>query len=411
MSLPWFRSRLLVRRQLDRMFLDFADKLFRHMSGCGDWPPYSLRCFVGGAWDFGRAGGAFVEQCWGLGLFRPQIRILDIGCGCGRVARALARERRLQEIQCSYTGMDVDRISVEWCQRHIAALDERFSFYHADCLNRSYNPHGSLAAEDYAFPHPDASFDLILLTSVMTHLLERDVYHYLSEASRMLAPGGVVYASFFLYEPIQGAIGGAPRHGIRFPLVQGNYAVNREDYPTNAVAYREAYIRRIIAEVGLEAVGPTRYGLQDVLLLTKAPGTWPEPQLERGWHRLQDGCWRWTERMFSVRLRRPAPGPMALRFRFHLPDAIVSELKEVRLSAHIDGVPLGSTEYRAAGDQLYCCEIPASRWVDETVLVQFELDKALEPSPVDLRQLGVIVVFQECAGPLKRRLEPFVLCQ
>ncbi len=221
MRVPWFRRHFRFRRQLDRLFLDLPDAAFRCMTGRRDWPPYSLRSFVGGARDFDRVGAVFLEEFRRLGLFSPGARILDVGCGCGRIARALAPDRSLQELEIHYTGMDIDRASIEWCRRHIPPLNPRFQFYQADCSNRSYNPHGSISADAYVFPHPDSSFDLILLTSVMTHLLEQDMQHYLAEVSRMLAPGGVAYASFFLYASLDLAAGGAARHGIRFPVRMG----------------------------------------------------------------------------------------------------------------------------------------------------------------------------------------------
>jgi len=407
-KIPRFGHRFIARRQLERLFLDLPDAAFRYVTGRGDWPPYSLRSFVGGARNFDHVGTAFLDEFWRLGLLSRGTRILDLGCGCGRIARALAGDRRLQEFEIFYTGMDIDRVSVEWCQRHITPVNDRFTFYRADCLNRSYNPEGATAAEVYGFPHSDASFDLILLTSVMTHLLERDMYHYLAEVSRMLAPGGVTYASFFLYESLDDAAAGAVRHGIRFPFPRANSAVNREDFPTNAVAYSEPYLRRAVAELGLEIIEPTLYGVQDVLLLGKAPRKCVQPQLERGWHELEDGCWRWTERAFAVRLRRVAPERATLRFRFHLPAAIMDEYKRVRLSAHVEGVPLVSTEYAAPGEQLYICQIPDRVWVDGSALIQFELDKSIRPSPKDWRELGLVVAFGVCSGPLIRRLEPFV---
>jgi SAM-dependent methyltransferase len=291
-----------VRRQLDRLFLDLPDAAFRRVTGRGEWPPSSLRSFVGGARDFDRVGRAFLDEFWRLRLFNRRTRILDVGCGRGRIARALAADQRLQELEIFYTGIDIDRASVQWCHRHVTPVNDRFKFYQADCFNRSYNPNGSTAADAYVFPHPDASFDLILLTSVMTHLLQHDLYNYLAEVSRMLAPGGVAYGSFFFYDSPDDASAGAVRHGIRFPFPRDNYAVNREDYPTNAVAYDEAYVRRIAAELGFEVIEPTLYGLQDVMLFSKAPGTWVPSHLERGWHELEDGCWRWSERTFAVRL-------------------------------------------------------------------------------------------------------------
>jgi SAM-dependent methyltransferase len=110
---------------------------------------------------------------------------------------------------------------------------------------------------------------LILLTSVCTHVLEPELRHYINEIARLLAPGGVVYVTFFLYETSEAAVAGMVRHGITFPVVRGNCAVNREDYPTNAVAYNEAFVRELVQQAGLQIIEPARYGVQDLLLLTR----------------------------------------------------------------------------------------------------------------------------------------------
>jgi SAM-dependent methyltransferase len=410
MKVPWFRSRFMVRRQLDRLLLDLPDAAFRRLTGRSDWPPYSLRSFVGGARNFGDVGTSFLEEFHRLRLFRRGTRILDVGCGCGRIGRVLAADPQLQDLEIRYTGMDIDRARIEWCQQHIAAANARFSFYHADCFNRSYNPQGSKSASTYVFPHADNSFDVILLTSVLTHLLEDDLSHF--EVRRMLAPGGIAYASFFLYPSLEEAAAGATRHGIRFPFQSGHHAaVDNEDHPTNAVAYAEPYIRHILAEFGLQVIEPTLYGLQDVLLLTKAPQTYTQSELVRGWHELEKDCWRWTERAFAVRLRQTAARTeqSTLRSRFHVPIAIMSKHKRLHLRVNVNGEPLPSLECVAAGDQLYVCQIPKRMWVDGSVFLEFELDKALQPSPSDWRELGLLVGFRDCTGPLQRALDPFLL--
>jgi SAM-dependent methyltransferase len=269
MNIPWFRRNFVARRWLDRVFLDAPDYIIRSANGRRHWPPYSLRSFVGGAQGFDQVGRWFLEEFKRLDMFAAGTRVLDIGCGCGRLAYPLATDETLRKLEVGYTGMDVDKANIRWCQRHITPLNPRFVFYHADCYNPSYNPRGTMAAAHYRFPHPDASFHAILLTSVLTHVLEEDLRHYLSEVSRLLVPGGVAYAALFLYQSAAEAAAGMERHGIAFPFAKAHLALNREDFPTNAVAYDEAFVRSLVRELGLRVIEPTRYGTQDLLLLEK----------------------------------------------------------------------------------------------------------------------------------------------
>ena len=54
------------------------------------------------------------------------------------------------------------------------------------------------SASAYRFPFADQAFDFIFLASVFTHMLPDAVEHYVHEISRLLAPGGVCVASYFL---------------------------------------------------------------------------------------------------------------------------------------------------------------------------------------------------------------------
>jgi SAM-dependent methyltransferase len=135
----------------------------------------------------------FIER----GGLRPEDRVLDIGCGVGRIAYPLAYY--LTE-PGSYDGFDVMRPLVDWASAHLASRRRHFRFRHLDIHNRMYNPRGTLRADRFAFPYPDASFDFVALTSVFTHIERREVRHYLHEIARVLAPGGRVAATAFLLD-------------------------------------------------------------------------------------------------------------------------------------------------------------------------------------------------------------------
>ncbi len=405
MKVPWFRRDFQRRRQLDRLFLDLPDAAIRALTGRRHLPPYSLRAYVGGAQGFDEVAHWFLVEFRRLRLFMRDMRVLDIGCGCGRIAYGMATDPDLRDFVTAYTGMDIDRTSVEWCQRHITPLRTGFTFYRADRRNASYNPQAAGDAEAYRFPHADSSFELILLTSVLTHILEEELRHYLREVARMLAPGGVAYATFFLYGSAEELADGIPRHGVRFQPPQSHHAVNRHDHPANAVAYEEEFVREVAREAGLAVIEPALYGSQDVLLLTRALG---ESELAEGWHEEEEGYFRWTQRAFSVRLRQPCGRASELRFRFRVADALVREAGSVRLRASMDGVELPECKYSEGGEQLYVQELPQTPRKD-FVTVRFELDKVYGPKPSDPRELGLQVVFRSRCGAAWRELCPVYL--
>jgi hypothetical protein len=116
------------------------------------------------------------------------------------------------------------------------------------------------------------------------------------------------------------------------------------------------------------------------------------PLLLGGWHDLEAGSWRWTERRFTVLLKAPPGGQAAtLKLEFALPDAVAARFGSVRLAAKVNGTPLPAQSYEQAGQLTYSCRVPPEALRGETALVEFELDKALPPGPNDARELGVIV--------------------
>lgn len=127
-------------------------------------------------------------------------RVLDIGCGCAKLARFLAVDPRVQR----YTGFDPIRDCIDWCSRFIApATDGRFEFVHIDLYSGEYNPRGTVRAAELSFPAADGSIDVAVAASLFTHLLEADACRYLAEAARVLAPQGVLILSLHT-EPAAG---------------------------------------------------------------------------------------------------------------------------------------------------------------------------------------------------------------
>jgi SAM-dependent methyltransferase len=114
-------------------------------------------------------------------------RVLDFGCGAGRTMRHFVAESAEAEVW----GCDIDEPSVAWVNAHLNPPFQAF-------VNAAAPP----------LPRPDDSFDLIYAFSVFTHITDQ-WSAWLLEIHRLLAPGGILVASF-LGEGMSQAIAGEP---------------------------------------------------------------------------------------------------------------------------------------------------------------------------------------------------------
>jgi len=103
--------------------------------------------------------------------FRDGDRILDLGCGPGRMIRHLEPLAG----RCEIWGVDIDAESILWCQRH---LSPPFHF-----ATTTKVPH---------LPFADASFRFVYCGSLFTHIDDL-ADSWLLELRRILAPDGRLY--------------------------------------------------------------------------------------------------------------------------------------------------------------------------------------------------------------------------
>ena len=118
-------------------------------------------------------------------------------------------------------------------------------------------------------------------------------------------------------------------------------------------------------------------------------------QLVSGFHAIEDGAWRWTQKQFTVRLGTPVGAGASgatLTLDFTIPPATIEKLHSLTLSASVAGTKLEPQTYTSAGREKYQKSVPASALNSGAVDVVFQLDKAIPPSGGDARELGVVAI-------------------
>jgi SAM-dependent methyltransferase len=213
-------------------------------------PPAHLRIYYYSTWNpkvFARACQIARIELTSRGL-QPEHRVLDIGSGIGNLSLGL-----IGYLRGGYDGIEIHPEAVAWCQQAITRRHPTFRFHRADLASRAYNPHGRVSPSAYTFPFPNHTFDFIVLASVFTHMLPDAVEQYLGEISRLLAPGGVCVASYFLLNDETRAGVDAGRSFMSFGVEHpsGLCRLNDATMPEAAVALEEAFVRRVHEQAGL----------------------------------------------------------------------------------------------------------------------------------------------------------------
>jgi len=195
----------------------------------------------------------YIELC---GL-RPDEDMLDVGCGIGR--KTLALTGYLND-RGSYVGMDIVKSGVDWCTEKYASKYANFKFQLIDVYNELYNPTGKYKATEYRFPFADEQFDFVVLNSVFTHMLPKEVENYLGEIARVLKSGGRCLISFFVLngESLRLIEAGKSTVDLRYEFGPA-LALSREK-PEAAIGYDENYLVGIFEKCGLEIKRPISYG-------------------------------------------------------------------------------------------------------------------------------------------------------
>jgi SAM-dependent methyltransferase len=142
-------------------------------------PPYLIQVIVGytSAQWYADSGAmvatAFTALFNEAGIdFANSERVLDFGCGAGRVVRQMPRHTKAQLF-----GVDINPALVRWCAQNLQGTYT---------CNRLHPP----------LDFPDNHFDAIYALSVFTHLRRETQDEWLAELHRVLKPGGAALITF-----------------------------------------------------------------------------------------------------------------------------------------------------------------------------------------------------------------------
>jgi SAM-dependent methyltransferase len=102
---------------------------------------------------------------------RGNVRILEWGCGPGRIVRHISRA--FEPVAPLVYATDYNRDTIMWCRGMLP--------------NIQFETNGLLPP----LPFPEAVFDCVYCISVFTHLSEESHHQWLKEIRRVLAPGGI----------------------------------------------------------------------------------------------------------------------------------------------------------------------------------------------------------------------------
>ena len=231
-------------------------------------PPEELADLVGG--HYFQIGSALIALFKEYANLQSGDKILDIGCGCGRIAVPLTN---FLSQSGTYDGFDINRDAISWCQNEITPRFPNFHFRYEDIFNQFYNPGGAIKSGEFIFPFENNSFSFVILTSVFTHMVPEDMEHYLAETRRVLKKDGRCFITFFLInDESKHLIENNKSHiefkyGPHYPSFFSRLTAPAKRYWTthpsiaeHAVAYDERYIFQTFQNYGFEIIRPVHYG-------------------------------------------------------------------------------------------------------------------------------------------------------
>jgi ubiquinone/menaquinone biosynthesis C-methylase UbiE len=216
-------------------------------------PPKGLM-FVGSG-DFVSTGNYFLNIFINECNLKPTDQILDIGCGIGRIAIPLTT---FLNKNGHYDGFDIVKNGIEWCKKNITSKFPNFEFLYVPLSNDLYNLNTTSRSALFKYPYDDSKYDLVIATSVFTHMMPEDTENYIREIYRVLKQGGKCYCTFFLLNNAS-VTSMNENPDFCFPYKYGDYSLMNNKVKEANVAYEETYIQNLFVSYGF-SVSKVSYG-------------------------------------------------------------------------------------------------------------------------------------------------------
>lgn len=141
--------------------------------------PYFLEA-CGGHEIYKESGGALLDQrlsiVFQLAEIAPGMRVLDLGCGRGELARHSAEAGALT------WGVDLSEEAIRISKETLSRSS------HCGIFQRA----GLCKAKGSSLPFASGSFDRVLLSDILEHLSKEELKSTLGEVHRVLSPEGMV---------------------------------------------------------------------------------------------------------------------------------------------------------------------------------------------------------------------------
>jgi tRNA (mo5U34)-methyltransferase len=301
--------------------------------------------------------------------------ILDLGCSDGGLSFFF------ESLGCEVHAVDNDRTN----HNHMRGFTELRTALHASVKLE-------ILDIDSQFTLPEEIFGLAIFLGVLYHL-KNPLYALETLAAR---------ARYCLLSTriAQRTPSGNPM--AQDPLA---YLLNRGEANSDATNYW------IFSETALRrALDRTGWTIRDFITTGTTRGSEPARQdrderafcllesricprylvkLLEGWHPLEQNSFRWTERRFSIQLKRPpSVKSFTLRFSFRL-----TFPGPVKVSAAVNGIDVPPDTFTTEGDHSYIIELPVAARGVSPLRIDFVVDESLPAGSPDERELALLVAF------------------